>query len=118
MPWPSPSLCSSGAGCGGAWAWFWPFLSPPRQKSKRSEEHTSELQSLRHLVCRLLLEKKKKILEVGVVAFCIRTLRCHLLSNRGEVGRAWYKSGVRCVGVEHGELDTKGALEDRDKWCG
>src|SRR5436853_2837281 len=32
----------------------------------RSEEHTSELQSLRHLVCRLLLEKKK---------------RCH--SNRG-----------------------------------
>src|ERR1035438_10644633 len=27
---------------------------------KRSEEHTSELQSLRHLVCRLLLEKKKK----------------------------------------------------------
>src|SRR5437899_8671710 len=28
--------------------------------AKRSEEHTSELQSLRHLVCRLLLEKKKK----------------------------------------------------------
>src|SRR5947199_7974769 len=29
---------------------------PPRPE--RSEEHTSELQSLRHLVCRLLLEKK------------------------------------------------------------
>src|SRR5262245_62611219 len=28
--------------------------------SSRSEEHTSELQSLRHLVCRLLLEKKKQ----------------------------------------------------------
>src|SRR5262245_62567321 len=28
------------------------------RKTKRSEEHTSELQSLRHLVCRLLLEKK------------------------------------------------------------
>src|SRR5690554_7568671 len=28
--------------------------------SKRSEEHTSELQSRPHLVCRLLLEKKKK----------------------------------------------------------
>src|SRR5258705_7116885 len=28
-------------------------------KLVRSEEHTSELQSLRHLVCRLLLEKKK-----------------------------------------------------------
>src|SRR5258705_10140611 len=32
----------------------------------RSEEHTSELQSLRHLVCRLLLEKKKKT-QVGVL---------------------------------------------------
>src|SRR5258705_1801219 len=31
-----------------------------RTKGKRSEEHTSELQSLRHLVCRLLLEKKKQ----------------------------------------------------------
>src|SRR5437899_4565363 len=29
-------------------------------KHLRSEEHTSELQSLRHLVCRLLLEKKKQ----------------------------------------------------------
>src|SRR5262245_64296324 len=28
-------------------------------RKRRSEEHTSELQSLRHLVCRLLLEKKK-----------------------------------------------------------
>src|SRR5205814_9773959 len=32
----------------------------PLRKEERSEEHTSELQSLRHLVCRLLLEKKKK----------------------------------------------------------
>src|SRR5262245_65024983 len=30
-----------------------------RDRWQRSEEHTSELQSLRHLVCRLLLEKKK-----------------------------------------------------------
>src|SRR2546422_6767873 len=30
-----------------------------RAKAKRSEEHTSELQSRLHLVCRLLLEKKK-----------------------------------------------------------
>src|SRR5437899_7206582 len=33
--------------------------SPP--SPPRSEEHTSELQSLRHLVCRLLLEKKTTI---------------------------------------------------------
>src|SRR5258705_1182824 len=31
----------------------------------RSEEHTSELQSLRHLVCRLLLEKKKKLRRIN-----------------------------------------------------
>src|SRR5262245_64717311 len=33
--------------------------SPSCPNRRRSEEHTSELQSLRHLVCRLLLEKKK-----------------------------------------------------------
>src|SRR2546429_5239407 len=32
----------------------------PTRHAKRSEEHTSELQSRLHLVCRLLLEKKKK----------------------------------------------------------
>src|SRR2546425_4456521 len=31
---------------------------------ERSEEHTSELQSLAYLVCRLLLEKKKKIKKI------------------------------------------------------
>src|SRR2546429_4616304 len=41
--WPS-------AACPWPWPWCWPA---------RSEEHTSELQSRLHLVCRLLLEKKK-----------------------------------------------------------
>src|SRR5205814_9347722 len=35
------------------------WLLQPWRDPARSEEHTSELQSLRHLVCRLLLEKKK-----------------------------------------------------------
>src|SRR5437899_3621420 len=35
-------------------------MAGPRSAWTRSEEHTSELQSLRHLVCRLLLEKKKE----------------------------------------------------------
>src|SRR5258708_28941632 len=35
-------------------------FSAERPAAKRSEEHTSELQSPDHLVCRLLLEKKKK----------------------------------------------------------
>src|SRR2546422_2645635 len=34
-----------------------------RSRTRRSEEHTSELQSRLHLVCRLLLEKKKKIIQ-------------------------------------------------------
>src|SRR2546429_5548703 len=33
----------------------------PTRRQSRSEEHTSELQSRLHLVCRLLLEKKKKV---------------------------------------------------------
>src|SRR3989441_3951662 len=36
-----------------------PSLAGLRAKVNRSEEHTSELQSLAYLVCRLLLEKKK-----------------------------------------------------------
>src|SRR5438045_7922852 len=37
---------------------FWRMFCLPRD---RSEEHTSELQSLRHIVCRLLLEKKQTV---------------------------------------------------------
>src|SRR5262245_62351487 len=43
---------------------------PPR----RSEEHTSELQSLRHLVCRLLLEKKKIIYMLHVWSLMLRSV--------------------------------------------
>src|SRR2546422_6673824 len=38
----------------------YPGPHPPDADATRSEEHTSELQSRLHLVCRLLLEKKKK----------------------------------------------------------
>src|SRR3712207_7064549 len=38
-------------------------LNGPMPASSRSEEHTSELQSRQYLVCRLLLEKKKKHLQ-------------------------------------------------------
>src|SRR5947209_15782504 len=37
-----------------------PSVPPSKSSMKRSEEHTSELQSRQYLVCRLLLEKKKK----------------------------------------------------------
>src|SRR2546425_2070354 len=38
---------------------------------ERSEEHTSELQSLAYLVCRLLLEKKKKNIEYLTMLTCM-----------------------------------------------
>src|SRR3989441_6416433 len=47
--------CSNHAG-----ATFTTTTGPGSETVRRSEEHTSELQSLAYLVCRLLLEKKKK----------------------------------------------------------
>src|SRR2546430_9235000 len=49
--------------------------SPPR----RSEEHTSELQSQSNLVCRLLLEKKKIILGMTVVSLMANRLQPEIL---------------------------------------
>src|SRR2546425_5995912 len=45
------------------------FLAINRSKKSvaRSEEHTSELQSLAYLVCRLLLEKKKKNIKQATI---------------------------------------------------
>src|SRR5947199_5754255 len=66
----SPSCWWRGRSAGILYAWTirdrW---RTPRRFSatrRRSEEHTSELQSLRHLVCRLLLEKKKRVVDSGV----------------------------------------------------
>src|SRR5690554_6959729 len=44
--------------------------------SSRSEEHTSELQSRPHLVCRLLLEKKK---QESLIMFCSRKISVHAM---------------------------------------
>src|SRR6202790_3615709 len=44
----------------------------PMALALRSEEHTSELQSLIDLVCRLLLEKNDKQIDVGPKAMCAR----------------------------------------------
>src|SRR3712207_7919755 len=49
----SPVICQTR--CSGSWC-----EPSPRSPEDRSEEHTSELQSRQYLVCRLLLEKKKK----------------------------------------------------------
>src|SRR3712207_6986978 len=51
---------SASRGVAGTWR------SLPASWTGRSEEHTSELQSRQYLVCRLLLEKKKKQLLISI----------------------------------------------------
>src|SRR5579863_4654771 len=64
-----------------------PWIRPSIPIAMRSEEHTSELQSPVHLVCRLLLEKKKTRLLEGRSFETIETVNAELeLSN--QVGAA------------------------------
>src|SRR2546429_4155017 len=65
---------------GGQWSARFAAL-PPGLYAARSEEHTSELQSRLHLVCRLLLEKKKKN-KISTL-----TLKSTLLSASSEFAR-------------------------------
>src|SRR3712207_7398060 len=51
-------LSTTDEGLSGSISTAWKTITDPKA---RSEEHTSELQSRQYLVCRLLLEKKKKI---------------------------------------------------------
>src|SRR5258708_9909978 len=62
------------------------------RRNRRSEEHTSELQSPDHLVCRLLLEKKKSNAAQPAQHHTPTTLSCDLAvraSDRGSVQRRW-----------------------------
>src|SRR2546430_4117850 len=79
-----PSSASEGVSTGGGvsvavdikWQCRQPF-----SERQRSEEHTSELQSQSNLVCRLLLEKKKKAIH-----------------THAPMARSWYRA--RCVRSE------------------
>src|SRR5215208_4510322 len=55
---PYTTLFRSAGPSPSAWLLMY-WMARSRYRSRRSEEHTSELQSRGHLVCRLLLEKKK-----------------------------------------------------------
>src|SRR2546425_7743689 len=51
------------------------YSGPGTLTATRSEEHTSELQSLAYLVCRLLLEKKKKTDKQKKVAYIVSQIQ-------------------------------------------
>src|SRR5260370_32427678 len=60
-----------------------PIVRSRSEREKwRSEEHTSELQSHLNLVCRLLLEKKKNIIDCAKIYYSGFS-RCLQLSNEG-----------------------------------
>src|SRR5438045_7549835 len=72
-------------------------IAPNRtSRSSRSEEHTSELQSLRHLVCRLLLEKKNNS-------------KYSSISHLGHLSRVIYAVNIGVYAFKHHE-DTDGRL--------
>src|SRR5258708_16872572 len=62
-----------------------PRAAARRRGRDRSEEHTSELQSPDHLVCRLLLEKKKKIYQ----SRCIRSR-----SSEVQASHCWSRNAI------------------------
>src|SRR3712207_7293119 len=67
----APAASRASSACTAAWA-------PCRQGGQgRSEEHTSELQSRQYLVCRLLLEKKKKQIQLHT----IKSIKCTINSH-------------------------------------
>src|SRR5690348_18020842 len=67
---PVPQGQSTSSNCGFRWCRK-PLIGSSAKGSGRSEEHTSELQSPVHLVCRLLLEKKKDFLDRDILHFQI-----------------------------------------------
>src|SRR2546425_6643489 len=64
-----PGVAREGGPAGGI-AGLHRRLRAGQRRFGRSEEHTSELQSLAYLVCRLLLEKKKKKLIISDFTAC------------------------------------------------
>src|SRR2546430_7244076 len=91
----------------GSSAWLRPGgrgFAPRRRRPTRSEEHTSELQSQSNLVCRLLLEKKKKHQnyfqmkahpESQIVKYLTVSDRCIRFTNRDKVERGYIE--LSCI---------------------
>src|SRR5436853_3497611 len=89
----------------GELAQFMAEAAATRDLKKRSEEHTSELQSLRHLVCRLLLENKSRGRRHGNHAGAKTPVRGRLvpvaLEPEGELASASAISGAAEHRIAH-----------------
>src|SRR5215217_6338309 len=78
-------------------------VTPPRTTSinaARSEEHTSELQSRQYLVCRLLLEKKKKLSLPEVVLHNKKTHNQHQRNAMSESSSALCRTLAAVAGPD------------------
>src|SRR2546429_2682721 len=75
-----------------------PQLSPDGKWVARSEEHTSELQSRLHLVCRLLLEKNKQVSNISPRGSVHRSQRAQRL-RRNLLGGFWRKFHLRSIPI-------------------
>src|SRR5205823_12176812 len=73
----------------------------------RSEEHTSELQSLAYLVCRLLLEKKKKKKKYRMLkTTMIKTYICTILSSSSHLISMCSIQTLRCILFQQPSVNT------------
>src|SRR5262249_56805103 len=75
----------------------------------RSEEHTSELQSLTNLVCRLLLEKKKTTATTDIDIMGLQTAYANLTTaqERDYVMQRYHHGLSSCAGLNSHDADTE-----------
>src|SRR5256886_4311036 len=94
--------------------WVVPSL-PPRARDDRSEEHTSELQSQSNLVCRLLLEKKNKIIHI--LLFLALALIYHLFYSRAVFHRYGQLLHRKDLITDSLIADVPGQVQSDDHAC-
>src|SRR5258707_11955061 len=87
------------------WSWrpWLKFLVTPTCKPwYRSEEHTSELQSRQYLVCRLLLEKKKKTDKIHITIIEIK----YMHTNKETLFETLHRVGSLLIRSRHSVFNT------------
>src|SRR3712207_6943310 len=73
-----------------------PAARSRRHFGDRSEEHTSELQSRQYLVCRLLLEKKKKTIDLSTASRQTAQVRYTTHETLSTIGEHYHYVNIAC----------------------